>query len=155
MQKRGEVTGGMALKLRETKQLLEELPTTMFVTITSPHSLIKELFTVKGSGTFIKLGSEIEEHHSWKGINRDRMRTLIEASFGSIYPALARLAEDGVMLLHTIGDMGAPSYTSPWIVKYIFPGGHIPSLSDILRSSERAGLRAGERCQVGSSSEDS
>ncbi len=82
MQERGEVTGGMALKLRETKQLLEELPTTMFVTITSPHSLIKELFTVKGSGTFIKLGSEIEEHHSWKGINRDRMRTLIEASFG-------------------------------------------------------------------------
>ena len=51
-----------------------------------------------------------------------------------------RLAEDGVMLLHTIGDMGAPSYTSPWIVKYIFPGGHIPSLSDILLSSERAGL---------------
>ncbi|MCE9584877.1 MAG: acetylglutamate kinase [Planctomycetes bacterium] len=82
MQDRGEVTGGMALKLRETKQLLEDLPTTMFVTITSPHSLIKELFTVKGSGTFIKLGSEIEEHHSWKGINRDRMRTLIEASFG-------------------------------------------------------------------------
>ncbi|MEK7469959.1 MAG: acetylglutamate kinase [Planctomycetota bacterium] len=82
MQDRGEVTGGMALKLRETKQLLDDLPTTMFVTITSPHSLIKELFTVKGSGTFIKLGSEIEEHKSWKGINRDRMRTLIEASFG-------------------------------------------------------------------------
>lgn len=51
-----------------------------------------------------------------------------------------RLAEDGVMLLHTIGDMRAPTYTSPWILKYIFPGGHIPSLSDILLSSERAGL---------------
>lgn len=82
MQDRGEVTGGMALKLREIKQLLEELPTTMFVTITSPHSLIKELFTVKGSGTFIKLGSEIEHHTSWRGINRDRLRTLIERSFG-------------------------------------------------------------------------
>jgi cyclopropane-fatty-acyl-phospholipid synthase len=51
-----------------------------------------------------------------------------------------RLAEDGVMLLHTIGNMGAPSYTNPWILKYIFPGGHIPSLSDILLSIERAGL---------------
>ena len=51
-----------------------------------------------------------------------------------------RLAEDGVMLLHTIGNMGRPSYTNPWIVKYIFPGGHIPSLSDILPSIERAGL---------------
>jgi cyclopropane-fatty-acyl-phospholipid synthase len=51
-----------------------------------------------------------------------------------------RLAEDGVMLLHTIGNMGPPSHTNPWIVKYIFPGGHIPSLSDIAPSIERAGL---------------
>jgi cyclopropane-fatty-acyl-phospholipid synthase len=51
-----------------------------------------------------------------------------------------RLTQDGVMLLHTIGNMGRPSYTNPWIVKYIFPGGHIPSLSDILPSIERAGL---------------
>jgi cyclopropane-fatty-acyl-phospholipid synthase len=51
-----------------------------------------------------------------------------------------RLAEDGVMLLHTIGNMGRPSHTNPWIVKCIFPGGHIPSLSDILPSIERAGL---------------
>ncbi len=51
-----------------------------------------------------------------------------------------RLADDGVMLLHTIANMGRPSYTNPWIVKYIFPGGHLPSLSDILPSIERAGL---------------
>jgi cyclopropane-fatty-acyl-phospholipid synthase len=51
-----------------------------------------------------------------------------------------RLAEGGVMLLHAIGNMGRPSYTNPWIVKYIFPGGHLPSLSDILPSIERAGL---------------
>jgi len=51
-----------------------------------------------------------------------------------------RLTEGGVMLLHTIGNMGAPSYTNPWILKYIFPGGHIPSLSEILPSIERAGL---------------
>jgi acetylglutamate kinase len=82
MQDRGEVTGGMALKLREIKQLLEELPTAMTVTITSPHSLIKELFTVKGSGTFIKLGSAVQRFGSWKGINRDRLRLLIERSFG-------------------------------------------------------------------------
>jgi cyclopropane-fatty-acyl-phospholipid synthase len=51
-----------------------------------------------------------------------------------------RLTEDGVMLLHTIGNMGPPSHTNPWIVKYIFPGGHIPSLSDIAPAIERAGL---------------
>jgi cyclopropane-fatty-acyl-phospholipid synthase len=51
-----------------------------------------------------------------------------------------RLADDGVMLLHTIGCSDEPSVTNPWITKYIFPGGHLPSLSDIVRAAERAGL---------------
>ena len=53
----------------------------------------------------------------------------------------ARLAPDGVMLLHTIGVSDAPSLTNPWITKHIFPGGHLPSLSEILPEIERAGLR--------------
>ena len=52
----------------------------------------------------------------------------------------ARLAQDGVMLLHTIGCSDAPSVTNPWITKYIFPGGHLPSLSDILKTVELQGL---------------
>ncbi|WP_293902922.1 cyclopropane-fatty-acyl-phospholipid synthase family protein [Phenylobacterium sp.] len=52
----------------------------------------------------------------------------------------ARLADGGVMLLHTIGVSDAPSLTNPWITKYIFPGGHLPALSEILPSIERAGL---------------
>lgn len=51
-----------------------------------------------------------------------------------------RLADDGVMLLHTIGCSDAPSVTNPWITRYIFPGGHLPSLSDIVKSVERSGL---------------
>lgn len=39
------------------------------------------------------------------------------------------LADDGVMLLHSIGRMDGPGATNPWIAKYIFPGGHIPALS--------------------------
>jgi len=50
------------------------------------------------------------------------------------------LTDDGVALIHTIGNTGAPMPTAPWIVKYIFPGGYIPSLSEILPSIERAGL---------------
>ncbi len=50
------------------------------------------------------------------------------------------LKDDGVMLLHTIGNSDVPSFTSPWITKYIFPGGHIPSMSEILPAIERAGL---------------
>ena len=51
-----------------------------------------------------------------------------------------RLDRDGVMLLHTIGSTEKPDLTNPWITKYIFPGGHLPSLSEITAAAERADL---------------
>jgi cyclopropane-fatty-acyl-phospholipid synthase len=50
------------------------------------------------------------------------------------------LADDGVMLLHAIGRPEGPNITNPWIAKYIFPGGYIPALSEVLPAVERAGL---------------
>jgi cyclopropane-fatty-acyl-phospholipid synthase len=50
------------------------------------------------------------------------------------------LDRDGVMLLHSIGRSTGPSRTNPWIAKYIFPGGYIPSLSEVLPAIENAGL---------------
>ena len=63
------------------------------------------------------------------------------------YPAFFRqcrqlLAHDGVMLLHTIGRMGGPGATDAFTSKYIFPGGYIPALSEIVRASEPARLIA-------------
>lgn len=50
------------------------------------------------------------------------------------------LSDDGVMLLHSIGRSQGPDSTNPWIAKYIFPGGYIPSLSEVLPAIEDAGL---------------
>jgi cyclopropane-fatty-acyl-phospholipid synthase len=50
------------------------------------------------------------------------------------------LTDDGVMMLHSIGRSEGPDVTNPWITKYIFPGGYIPALSEVLRAIERAGL---------------
>ena len=50
------------------------------------------------------------------------------------------LTDDGVMLLHSIGRSTGPDVTSPWITKYIFPGGYIPAISEVIRAIERAGL---------------
>jgi cyclopropane-fatty-acyl-phospholipid synthase len=50
------------------------------------------------------------------------------------------LSDDGVMLLHAIGRSEGPSATNPWIAKYIFPGGYIPALSEVLPAIERSGL---------------
>lgn len=51
------------------------------------------------------------------------------------------LADDGVMLLHTIGKFGkAGASPDPFVDKYIFPGGYLPSLKDITSASARARL---------------
>jgi cyclopropane-fatty-acyl-phospholipid synthase len=50
------------------------------------------------------------------------------------------LADDGVAVLHTIGRSSPPGITNPWIAKYIFPGGYIPALSEVLPAVERAHL---------------
>ena len=47
------------------------------------------------------------------------------------------LRDDGVALLHTSGRADGPAAPNPWINKYIFPGGYIPSLSEIVPSIER------------------
>jgi cyclopropane-fatty-acyl-phospholipid synthase len=52
----------------------------------------------------------------------------------------ASLNDDGIALLHTIGRTDGPGATSPWVDKYIFPGGYIPGLSEIVPHVERAGL---------------
>ena len=44
------------------------------------------------------------------------------------------------MLLHTIGRTGTPYPTNPWIDRYIFPGGHLPILSEMMPAIERSGL---------------
>jgi len=50
------------------------------------------------------------------------------------------LTDDGVMLLHSIGRSEGPGITNPWVAKYIFPGGYVPALSEVLPSIEKAGL---------------
>jgi cyclopropane-fatty-acyl-phospholipid synthase len=54
--------------------------------------------------------------------------------------AASLLNEDGVAVLHSIGRSDRPTATSAWIAKYIFPGGYIPSLSEVIPAIERSGL---------------
>ncbi len=50
------------------------------------------------------------------------------------------LTEDGVALIHTIGRSEPPASTNPFIAKYIFPGGYIPAMSEMVGAIERSGL---------------
>lgn len=62
-------------------------------------------------------------------------------NYQAYFDAIARLLdEDGVAVIHSIGRKDGPNDTQPWIAKYIFPGGYIPALSEVLPAIERAGL---------------
>ena len=50
------------------------------------------------------------------------------------------LTDDGICLLHTIGSVDPPGPVNPFIQKRIFPGGIVPSLSDIAKPIEKTGL---------------
>lgn len=50
------------------------------------------------------------------------------------------LTPDGIALIHTIGRSAPPMAHDPWINKYIFPGGYVPSLSELAGPLEQANL---------------
>jgi hypothetical protein len=50
--------------------------------VTSPLSLLNELFTVKGAGTLVKRGTPIERHTSYDTLDVGRLQALLESSFG-------------------------------------------------------------------------
>lgn len=50
------------------------------------------------------------------------------------------LVPDGVALIHTIGRTTSPANTNPWIAKYIFPGGYVPAMSEVLTAVQDVGL---------------
>jgi cyclopropane-fatty-acyl-phospholipid synthase len=70
-------------------------------------------------------------------VGRKNHRTFMQA-------ARRCLAKDGLFLLHTIGknERGAPS--DPWIEKYIFPNGEVPSIGQIGDAID--GLLVAEDC---------
>src|SRR5215469_14954778 len=62
-------------------------------------------------------------------------------NYGKFFDKVATLLTDrGIALISSIGRMRGPDVTSAWIRKYIFPGGYIPALSQVLPAIERSGL---------------
>ena len=47
------------------------------------------------------------------------------------------LADDGIMLTHTIGRTGGPGVTDKWTRKHVFPGGYIPAMSELVTAMEQ------------------
>jgi len=73
---------GMRVKLEQIHDLLMSLPPSSSLSITTPDEMAKELFTHRGSGTLVRRGEAVLEHDSWDSLDSERLRGLIESSFG-------------------------------------------------------------------------
>lgn len=69
--------------LTSIRTILEDanLPSTT-LSVTSPLALLNELFTVRGAGTLVKLGSAIDRYTRYEDVDRERLANLLESSFG-------------------------------------------------------------------------
>jgi acetylglutamate kinase len=76
------VHSGMRVKIEQIHDLLMQLPPSSSLSITRPDEMAKELFTHRGSGTLVRRGERMRTFKSWKGVDRGKLRGLIESSFG-------------------------------------------------------------------------
>ena len=66
-------------------------------------------------------------------------------NFGEYFDKTNTLLDpDGIMLTHTIGRTGPPGGTDKWTRKYIFPGGYIPAMSELVSALETTGWEIGD-----------
>ena len=76
------VHSGMRLKLAEIRRLLDDSPHSTSVSITSPSTLVRELFTHGGAGTLVRKGEEIVKYETKADLDRDRIQDLVQGAFG-------------------------------------------------------------------------
>ena len=61
--------------------------------------------------------------------------------YGTFFKKVKDLIDEkGIILIHTIGSINPPGPIQPFVQKYIFPGGIVPSMSDMVKSIEKSGL---------------
>jgi cyclopropane-fatty-acyl-phospholipid synthase len=136
----GSGWGGMGLYLAETVGA----DVTGLTLSSEQHRISNERAGRAGLGDQVRF--ELQDYRLAEG-TYDRIVSI--GMFEHVGPAHFReyfrkakslLRPDGVMLLHSIGHYDTPCITNPWITKYIFPGGYVPALSEVLAAIEKAGL---------------
>ncbi len=96
------------------------------------------------AGVADRVKFELKDYRDVEG-QFDRITSvgLIEHLGSPHYPTFFKhthrlLKDDGVMFSHCCGRMGTPAgATDAWTRKYIFPGGYIPALSELVSEAER------------------
>ncbi len=137
----GSGWGGLALYLKQIGGAAEVLGVTL-----SKEQIDLARSRADEAGVAGDVQFELEDYRNVKG-SFDRIVSVgmfehVGPRYYETYFRKCRelLDPNGVMVMHTIGLLDGPWYPNPWIDKYIFPGGQLPALSEIVPAVERAGL---------------
>ena len=137
--------GGMALYLAEFAQARRVTGITL-----SQEQLAIARSRAEAAGLDERLEFALEDYRETKGpfdriVSVGMFEHVGLRDYATFFGQCARLlSDDGVALIHTIGNTTTPGPVNPWIAKYIFPGGRLPSLSEIMPAIEASGLRVSD-----------
>ncbi len=109
--------------LREVEAVFGDCAHTFTVSITSAHDLLRELFTVKGAGTLIRRGTQVERFSSFGKLDQGRLAQLLHSAFGraptrTIFerPPLQVYLAEGYQGAAILDDAGLAPYLSKFAV---------------------------------------
>lgn len=97
----------------------------------------------EAAGVADKVKFELMDYRDVEGqFDRITSAGLIEHLGQPHYPTFFKhmkrlLKDDGVMFSHCCGRMGMPGSTDAWTRKYIFPGGYIPALGELVDEAQK------------------
>jgi len=102
------VHSGMRLKLQQINDMLQELPDSTSVSITSAANLTRELFTYRGAGTLVRKGEAINVYEDTDSHTLETVTKLVEKSFGrSLRAGWFEALDDPLVLLSESGRAAA------------------------------------------------
>ncbi|GAB4525180.1 MAG: acetylglutamate kinase [Haliangiales bacterium] len=78
---RAQLSADQAVLLDGARALLADPSAARTVSVTSPLSLLRELFTVRGAGTLLRRAAAVTRHRDYRAVDTDALRQLLEASF--------------------------------------------------------------------------
>jgi|RhiMethySRZTD1v2_1073278.scaffolds.fasta_scaffold30718_2 cyclopropane-fatty-acyl-phospholipid synthase len=136
----GSGWGDLALYLAT----MEEVDVTGVTLSTEQHALANEKAQRAGLGDRVRF--ELQDYRNVAGrfdriVSVGMFEHVGVHHYGEFFAKINELiADDGLMLLHSIGHMSPPGTASPWLRKYIFPGAYSPALSEVFTAVEQASL---------------
>lgn len=136
----GSGWGGLALELAQNHQAR------VTGLSLSTEQIVAARASAMQSGLSEQVAFELRDYRQEKGqydrvVSVGMFEHVGSSGFDDYFSTIQRvLKPDGVALVHAIGTMAPKGGSDPWIRKYIFPGGYLPSLSETISAAERSGL---------------